>query len=108
VNKYKELSPELQARVDKTRAEAHQRVVANGKIQFRLDPETMELLLRLADDRRTGAGVLARMWVCERLQHELLGGTSQTMLPASEVRKIVQHEVREALREYSPNPKKRR
>lgn len=63
-------SPELQARINKTRADAHKEIVTAGKIQFRLDAETMELLLRTADERRTGAGVLARMWVMERLKAE--------------------------------------
>ncbi len=69
----KKRSPELQARIDKTRANAHKEVVISGKIQFRLDPEMMELLLHTADDRRTGAGVLARMWVIERLKTETSG-----------------------------------
>jgi len=66
-------SPELQARIDKTRTDAHKEIVTAGKIQFRLDAETMELLLRTADARGTGAGVLARMWVIERLKAETSG-----------------------------------
>jgi hypothetical protein len=69
----KKRSPELQARIDRTRAEAHKDIVAAGKIQFRLDGETMELLLHTADARGTGAGVLARMWVVERLKAETSG-----------------------------------
>jgi hypothetical protein len=69
----KKQSPELQARIDRTRTEAHKDIVAAGKIQFRLDSETMELLLRTADARGTGAGVLARMWVVERLKAETSG-----------------------------------
>lgn len=69
-------SPELQARIDKTRALAHKEVVSSGKIQFRLDPETMELLLKTADERCTGAGVLARMWVIERLKAEGSGAAN--------------------------------
>lgn len=33
----------------------------------------MELLLRIADERETGAGVLARMWMVERLRAETSG-----------------------------------
>lgn len=66
-------SLELQARIDRTRASAHKEVVSAGKIQFRLDPETMDLLLRTSDERGTGAGVLARMWVVERLRAETSG-----------------------------------
>ncbi len=47
-------SHELQARIDKTRATAHKEIVKSGKIQFRLDSETMELLLKTADERCTG------------------------------------------------------
>ncbi len=74
-------SPELQARIDKTRALAHREVVMSGKIQFRLDSEIMELLLKTADERGTGAGVLARMWVIERLKAD----TSSTANPIKDL-----------------------
>jgi hypothetical protein len=61
----------LKERAKKTRAAAHERVVKDGTIQFRFDAENMDRLLRLADEKRTGAGVLARMWVLERLNQEL-------------------------------------
>jgi hypothetical protein len=60
----------LEERAAKTRASAHDRVVKDGTIQFRLDAENMERLLKLADERGTGTGVLARMWVLERLNKE--------------------------------------
>ncbi len=63
-------TPELQFRIDKTRADAHREVVRSGKIQFRLDSKHMEQLLQVADAKLTGAGVLARMWVIERLNSE--------------------------------------
>lgn len=63
-------SPELEERISKTKAAAHERVVKDGTVQFRLDAKNMERLLHVADDRRTGVGVLARMWVLERLQQE--------------------------------------
>lgn len=66
----KQRSPELQARINKTRDFSHKEVVNAGKIQFRLDKESMELLLKVADEKHTGAGVLARMWVIERLMDE--------------------------------------
>lgn len=66
-----EKNKKLEERINKTRAAARDRVVKDGTIQFRLDAENMEKLLSVADDRRTGAGVLARMWVLERLKHEL-------------------------------------
>lgn len=67
----KKLSPKLQARFKKTQEAAHERVVQRGTIQFRLDAAGMENLLRLADACKTPAGVLARMWVMERLSQEL-------------------------------------
>jgi len=60
----------LKERAKRTRSAAHERVIKDGTIQFRLDAANMERLLKLADDRRIGAGVLSRMWVLERLNHE--------------------------------------
>ena len=60
----------LEERVKKTKASAHQRIMKDGTIQFRLDAENMERLLKIADDRGTGAGILARMWMLERLNIE--------------------------------------
>lgn len=42
----------------------------DGSVQFRLDADKLELLNRVAAQKRTGAGVLARMWVIERLEKE--------------------------------------
>ncbi len=61
----------LEDRARKTRAQAHERVIKDATIQFRLDADNMERILTLADERRTGVGVLARMWVLERLNQEL-------------------------------------
>lgn len=105
MSKIEKLPPELQAKVDKTRADAHREAVAAGKIQFRLDPETMELLLRYADDHFIGAGVLARMWVKERLAQEL-SGTVDSPVSADEMKKMIRQEVREAMRQYDPKGKK--
>lgn len=66
----------LAERAKRTKAAAHKRVVKDGTIQFRCDAENMERLLKLADERRTGAGVLARMWVLERLNKETPAGTN--------------------------------
>ncbi len=61
----------LTERALKTRAAAHERIIKNATIQFRLDANNMEKILRLADDKKMGVGVLARMWVIERLHKEL-------------------------------------
>ncbi|MBX9721612.1 MAG: BrnA antitoxin family protein [Candidatus Obscuribacterales bacterium] len=47
---------------------AKQAVAQRGSIQFRLDPEMMSILLETADKKRVPAGVLARMWIVERLE----------------------------------------
>lgn len=41
-----------------------------GTVQFRMDAEMMTLLTKVANHKRTPAGVLARMWVVERLHEE--------------------------------------
>ena len=60
----------LEQRASKTRTLAHERIIKDATVQFRLDSESMERLLNLADERRTGVGVLARIWVLERLNLE--------------------------------------
>jgi hypothetical protein len=67
----KEPSQKLKARFEKTRKAAHKRVVQRGTIQFRLDPETMETLLKLSYKLKTPAGVLVRMWTVQHLSKEL-------------------------------------
>ena len=96
----KKRSPQLQARIEKTRSNAHQEVVSAGKIQFRLDSETMELLLHTADERGTGAGVLARMWVVERLRAE----TSDAPDPIKNIEKRLRL-VEEQVAHYNPSTK---
>lgn len=58
---------EIKDRIKKTKEAARARVVKDGTIQFRIDAENMERLLKAADTCKTGAGVLARMWVIEHL-----------------------------------------
>lgn len=45
----------------------------DGSVQFRLDADKLEALNKVAAQKRTGAGVLARMWVIERLEKEAGG-----------------------------------
>jgi hypothetical protein len=94
----------VQNAVNEARKEAHQKVVERGQVQFRLDPEYMEDLLRLADEKGTGYGVLARMWVCERLEQER-GKPATRYLPVEEIRQVVREEVQEALK---PSKQKRK
>jgi hypothetical protein len=58
----------LSARAKKTSAAATQRVIKDATVQFRLDQESMSKLLELADEQRTGVGVICRNWVLDRLQ----------------------------------------
>jgi hypothetical protein len=59
---------QLAEKAKKTREAAHQRVVKDATVQFRLDQESMERLLEIADEQRTGVGVVCRNWVLDRLQ----------------------------------------
>lgn len=58
-------------RVLRMQAEARKRVVQRATVQFRTDPEMMDLLLTVAKAKRTPPGALARLWVAERLEQEL-------------------------------------
>lgn len=58
-------------RVSRMQTEARQRVVQRATVQFRTDPEMMDLLLTVAKAKRTPPGALARLWVAERLEQEL-------------------------------------
>jgi hypothetical protein len=58
-------------RVLKMQAEARERVVQRATVQFRTDPEMMDMLLSVAKVKRTPPGALARLWVAERLEQEL-------------------------------------
>lgn len=60
----------LESRAMESKGAARKRLVERGTVQFRIDPEMMALLLEVAEYKRTPAGVLARMWVVERLRSE--------------------------------------
>lgn len=57
-------------RVDRLRGEAKKNVTQRGTVQYRLDEETMSRLMKVADSKKTPVGVLARMWMVERLDLE--------------------------------------
>ncbi len=73
---------QLAEKVKQTRDAAHQRVIKDATVQFRLDQEFMERLLKIADEQRTGVGVLCRNWVLDRLQDKQ---TPLAMLPVTEL-----------------------
>ena len=62
--------PTIEERVRKTQAAARQRVVQRGIVQFRADPEIMDLLLKVADYKRMPTGVMVRAWMVEKLRKE--------------------------------------
>ncbi len=69
-NKDKEITPKDRRKLDKVYAEARQRVIKRGIVQFRADAEIMDMLLQVADYKRVPAGVLARSWIVEKLRKE--------------------------------------
>ncbi|CAN5489393.1 hypothetical protein BH10CYA1_BH10CYA1_24000 [soil metagenome] len=59
-----------QQRLDKLRTQAKKEVSVAGTVQFRLDEETMMLLMKAADQKKMPLGTLVRMWTVERLETE--------------------------------------
>lgn len=59
-----------QERLNKLRAQAKKEISAGKTVQFRLDEETMLLLMRAADQKKLPLGTLVRMWTVERLESE--------------------------------------
>jgi hypothetical protein len=96
----------IEAAVKNLRQEAHQRVLERGLVQFRLDENYMQELLEIADGKGLGYGVLARMWLCERLEQEKQkNSTDNQESVISNIRSIVRQEIKAALK--SPQQKKR-
>lgn len=57
-------------RAEKTKSAAKNAVAQRATVQYRLDEDTMRRLMRVADSKKTPVGVLARMWMVERLSEE--------------------------------------
>jgi|JI9StandDraft_1071089.scaffolds.fasta_scaffold197188_2 hypothetical protein len=62
-----------QERLNKLRTQAKKEVSVAGTVQFRVDEETMLLLMRAADSKKLPLGTLVRMWTVERLEAEGYG-----------------------------------
>lgn len=90
----------VDAAMRRVKAEANNRVLERGLVQFRLDAANMQQLLDIADEKGLGYGVLARMWVCEQLE-KMRSPAPPSTVPAEYIRELVQQEVREALRPYN-------
>jgi hypothetical protein len=56
--------------LDKLRAQAKQELSIAGTVQFRLDEDSMRLLMKAADQKKLPLGTLVRMWTVERLASE--------------------------------------
>ncbi len=59
-----------QQRLDRLRAQAEKDLSVAGTVQFRLDEETMLVLMKAADDKKIPLGTMVRMWTVERLKKE--------------------------------------
>lgn len=65
-----EISPRMKKMLEKGRAEARKRVVDRGIVQFRADPEMMQELLEISENRRVPLGTMLREWIGYRLRQE--------------------------------------
>jgi hypothetical protein len=63
-------SAETENRFQAGKKAARERVIERGIVQFRADREFMELLLKVAEEKKIPAGVLIRSWAYERLKEE--------------------------------------
>ncbi|HEY9867863.1 MAG TPA: hypothetical protein V6D08_01540 [Candidatus Obscuribacterales bacterium] len=61
----------------KLEAEARQRILSRGKVEFRVEPGLMSALLDLARERKVPLGPMIRQWVSERLEQEVSGSTGR-------------------------------
>ncbi len=86
----------IDKQMNEIRQEAHENVLARGLVQFRLDRKSMQRLLETADAKGLGYGVLARMWLCERLEQEQ-SNLSKSSMQAKDIRRIVRQEIEEVL-----------
>ena len=66
----KERKLTAQDRLNKLRTQAKKELSVAGTVQFRLDEETMLVLMKVADQKKMPLGTLVRMWMVERLAAE--------------------------------------
>lgn len=65
------LAPENQHRLDQLKTEAHARILKRDFVQFRVDSQMMDLLLKVANHKREPLGVMLRQWVEGKLAEEV-------------------------------------
>lgn len=68
--KSKKGKPKAVDRLKRLKKEAAKDLSVAGTVQFRVDEETMILLMRAADQKKVPLGTLVRMWTVERLAAE--------------------------------------
>ena len=61
---------DLDARIARMKSDARERIIARGKVEFRLDETMMKELLEKSDAVRVPYGVYARMLMIKALQAE--------------------------------------
>lgn len=66
----KKTKPSLAEQMQRTKEQAKKEVAFRGVVQYRVDEETMLRLMAIADKKKVPFGVLARMWMVERLDKE--------------------------------------
>jgi hypothetical protein len=64
------LSNENQKRLERLKAGAHERILKREFVSFRVDVPMMQLLLKVADQKRQPLGVMVREWVERQLGEE--------------------------------------
>jgi len=62
-----EVSPRMKKLLEKGRKQARQNVIDRGLVQFRADPQMMEQLLQVSEERGIPLGTVLRSWVKDRL-----------------------------------------
>lgn len=65
------ISESTRKALDAAKAEAHKKILKREFVQFRTDEPMMDLLLRVADQKRQPVGVMVREWVEQRLAQEI-------------------------------------
>lgn len=65
------ISESTRKALNAAKVEAHKKILKREFVQFRTDEPMMDLLLRMANEKRQPVGVMVREWVEERLAQEI-------------------------------------
>jgi hypothetical protein len=83
------MKPETLAKMKKVQTEAHKRLLERGKIEFRADPELMELLLARAKEKFLPVGPMVRDLIKTQLELEMRKEPTQLDKIESKVDKLL-------------------